>query len=48
MDYCGGFMLDIFSDDNVRIFRNYVVEFNGLFFCILGKDLRELVIEVNL
>ena len=48
LDYRGGSMLDISSDDNVRTLRNYAAESNGLFFCISGKDLREPVTEANL
>ena len=48
LDYRGGSMLDISSDDNVRTLRNYAAESNGLFFCISGKYLKEPVTEANL
>lgn len=47
LDYRGGSMLDISSDDNVTL-RDYATESNGLFFCISGQYLREPVTEANL
>ncbi|NEQ36668.1 MAG: hypothetical protein F6K40_10425 [Okeania sp. SIO3I5] len=48
LDYRGGSMLDLSSDDNVRILKDYAAQSNGFFFCISGKYLRDPVTEANL
>ena len=48
LDYRGGSMLDLSSDDSVGILKDYAAQSSGFFFCISGKHLRDPVTEANL